>query len=60
MGFLFADIATTVVVVFLYWMAAVLRDATRALGLLAQRVRSRQLAQQPCAAVPGPARPRRS
>ena len=56
MGFLLADIGTTLVVVFLYWMAAVLRDATRSLALFAHRVRPREVAQQPCAAVPGRAR----
>jgi len=59
MGFLLADIGTTLVVVLLYWMAAVLRDALRSLTLLARRVRSRGLAQQPCAAAPGRRRPGR-
>ena len=56
MGFLLADIATTLVVVLLYWMAAVLREALRSLTLFARRVRTRGLAQQTCAAAPGRAR----
>ncbi|HTC71663.1 MAG TPA: hypothetical protein VK655_02155 [Solirubrobacteraceae bacterium] len=41
MGWLLADIATTLVVALGYWTIAVLRDAARALGVAGRRARSR-------------------
>jgi hypothetical protein len=41
MGWLLADIATTLVVALAYWTLAVLRDAARSLAVAGRRVRSR-------------------
>jgi hypothetical protein len=45
MGWLMADIATTLVVALVYWTVAVLRDAARSLALAGRRVRSRGVLQ---------------
>jgi hypothetical protein len=41
MGWLLADIGTTVVVALAYWTVAVLRDAARSLALAGRRARTR-------------------
>jgi hypothetical protein len=41
MGWVMADIGTTLVVAFTYWTIAVLRDAGRALVVAGRRARSR-------------------
>jgi hypothetical protein len=40
MGWLLADIGTTLAVAFAYWLVAVLRDAVRSLALTGRRMRS--------------------
>jgi hypothetical protein len=45
MGWLMADIATTLVVALAYWTVGVLRDAARSLGVAGRRVRGRGVLQ---------------
>jgi hypothetical protein len=42
MGWLLADIATTLIVALAYWTVAVLRDAARSLAGVGRRVRTRE------------------